>query len=321
MGSDGYFENIEKRKEECCESKENSYNTNKLKSLITYIIKRIFRKIRLQIYLDQWILLISTKKNQSFNNYKKIFPPKTHYWADPFLISHNNNYYLFFEEVFRQTNKGHISFITLDESGNIVKPPIKIIEEPFHLSYPYIFTWQDDFYMIPESSENNAIRLYKCTNFPYDWKYQYNLIQNIKAYDSTLLFHEEKWWLFANLKDHEGTSSWDELYIFYSESPISNNWKSHILNPVISDVRRARPAGKIFIRNGILYRPSQDCSLTYGYGIRINQIIKLNEKEYQEIEVKSIEPNWDKNLKAIHTMNQKDELTVIDGIIRGFKYF
>ena len=41
-----------------------------------------------------------------------------------------------------------------------------VLDEPFHMSYPYVFKWQEDFYMIPESQEANSVRLYRALDFP-----------------------------------------------------------------------------------------------------------------------------------------------------------
>ena len=112
----------------------------------------------------------------------------------------------------------------------------------------------------------------------------------------------------------------NNLYLFSSDNLFSNNWASHPLNPIISDVRKSRPAGKIFKHNGYLYRPSQDCSKDYGYRTIINKIIKINDKEYQECTVDSIEPNWMRNLKGTHTFNFSENYTVIDAKVREIKF-
>jgi hypothetical protein len=40
-----------------------------------------------------------------------------------------------------------------------------VLDEPFRLSFPYGFEWEREYYMIPESSEVNAIRLYETDPF------------------------------------------------------------------------------------------------------------------------------------------------------------
>lgn len=250
----------------------------------------------------------------ALRNFKKIVPPRDRLWADPFVIYKNNRYFIFFEEM-KYKDKGHISLIIMDELGHYEKP-IQILEKPYHLSYPFIFQWQSDYYMIPESSANKTIDAYKLEQFPDKWSFHKNLFDNIKAADTTLFFYQSKWWMFTNIQENEGTSNWTELFLFYADNPLSDNWIPHPQNPIVSDVRRARPGGNVFEHDGKLYRPSQDCSRTYGYGLKINQILVMTESEYKEVEVKYIEPDWDKDIRGIHTLNAVGMLTVVDAIYR-----
>ena len=54
------------------------------------------------------------------------------------------------------------------------------------------------------------------------------------------------------------------------------------MNPIVSDIISSRPASKIFTYKNKLYRPSQNASKKYGYGMAINEIIKLNEHKNKE---------------------------------------
>jgi hypothetical protein len=275
-----------------------------------------------KFYFKQWFLLFNLKDDSGdkFSLFNKIIPPKDRFWADPFIIFKNNLYYIFIEEYIYKNNKAHISLLIMDEKGNY-KTPIKIIDRPYHLSYPFIFEWKDEYYMIPESMGNKSIEVYKCKEFPYKWEFFIKLMENVSAVDATLFYYQEKWWLFTNIGENNGASMSDELFLFSSDNPLSVSWKSHPQNPIVSDVRSARPAGKLFLQNGYIYRPSQDCSKTYGYAVKINRVNKLNDLEYEEMEVDSIYPNWDKNITAIHTFNKENKLTIIDGKIKRSKYF
>ena len=57
-------------------------------------------------------------------------------------------------------------------------------------------------------------------------------------------------------------------------------WKPHKRNPVKSDVRNSRPAGRLFYWNGDLYRPAQDSSQRYGYAMSINRVLRLTPDEF-----------------------------------------
>ena len=97
------------------------------------------------------------------------------------------------------------------------------------------------------------------------------------------------------------------------------DWISHPMNPVVSDVTRARPAGKIFISNHKIYRPSQDCSENYGNALNISEITKLSESEYSEKLISKVRANWNKNMQRIHTYNFDDNISVIDGFTKIWK--
>ena len=282
---------------------------------------KIINSIKSLFYFDQWILLYQfNKKNnwsKSFFRFKRIIPPKDRFWADPFVYEKNDNYYIFIEELLYKENKGKISVIEIDEKGNYTAPKT-IIEKDYHLSYPFLFEEDNSLYMIPETSENNTIELYKCIDFPLKWELSKVLINNVSAVDTTILKHSNKYWLFCNIKENEGASSLDELFLFYSDS-LLGEWTNHPCNPIISDVSQSRPAGNVFEENGKLYRPSQDSSKNYGYGIKINEIIELTETSYKEETIQSIHPNWEKDLLCTHTINNSGKLTVIDALIRHRK--
>jgi hypothetical protein len=278
--------------------------------------------MRLHLVQRQFFLMFDfcDQISTSFWRFKKIYPPGDRLWTDPHVIFKGDRYYIFIEELIFKKKKGHISFIEMQESGDY-SDPVKILEEPFHLSYPHVFEDNGTFYMVPETHEANSINLYQCTDFPTGWKHRAVLMDSVEAVDSTLLFHQNKWWLFTNIAEPKGTSRDNELYLFSSDNLVSQNWKSHPLNPVISDVNRARPAGKILEREGKLYRPSQCCNPRYGYGIKINEIVMLTENDYEEREIAFIEPKWDKTLNGVHTFCHENRLTMIDGDRNKFVLF
>jgi hypothetical protein len=269
------------------------------------------RSISKKIFHYQWQLMfnLDNKKSKSYSDFKNIIPSNDRFWADPFIIFKDNIYYVFFEEFIYKKNKGHISFLTINKNGNYSKQK-KVLDRSHHLSYPFIFNYDKKYYMIPESSTNNTIDIYECLEFPKKWNFCKTLMKNITATDSTLFFKDEKWWLFTSITKDQNMKN--ELYLFYSDSPLSDNWIPHPKNPIISGVRGSRSAGKIFQENGKILRPAQDGSKRYGYGIIFYQINTLNDLDYQEKEVRTIYPDWDKKMIGIHSYDKEKELTVID---------
>lgn len=299
-------------------------NIQFLKVIFRNIISSIKYRIRMKFYFDQWILLFSFGKpgdiSRSIYKYKRVIPPSDRFWADPFVIFKNEKYFVFFEELIykKKGEMGHLSVMEITRDGTVSEPKI-ILKKPYHLSYPFIFEYSNRYYMIPESSGDATIQLYECTGFPYEWEFKMNLMENICAVDTTMFFKDNKFWLFANVSEIPGVSKSEELFLFSSDSLFSNNWKSHPANPIISDIRSARPAGRIFYHNGRLYRPSQDCSVAYGYRILLNEVIELTEEKYKEIIISDITPDWDKDVIATHTLSFDHDLTLIDAQIRKRK--
>jgi hypothetical protein len=287
--------------------------------LASFLVGRFTQALRSRIQevftLPQWILLFHFGDDflTRVGDFTQIVPPKDRFWADPHVIQREGKYYVFIEEFLFETSKGHISVLLLDESG-VLQAPVKVLERHYHLSYPSLFESDGELYMIPESSDNRTVELYRCVDFPTRWEFVRNLLEGIEAVDATVLHHDGRWWLFANLVEEPGASSWDELFLFHSESLLAKEWTPHTLNPVISDARRARPAGAILRQGARLYRPSQDCSARYGYAIHINEITRLSVDEYEEAETVSIVPDGSKDIIGTHTYAHAGRLTVLDAL-------
>jgi hypothetical protein len=124
--------------------------------------------------------------------------------------------------------------------------------------------------------------------------------------------------MFANIAQ-DGMLNHDELHLFHAPSP-HGPWQPHPRNPIKSDVRSARPAGRLFSWNGDLYRPSQDCSGQYGAATVINKVLRITTSEYQETSVSRIEARWAPNLLATHTINAAPGISVADVLVRRWRF-
>jgi len=272
------------------------------------------QKARYSFFFDQWQLAYRFRNspddpNNSFYRFTSLVPPKDKFWADPFPVKFEGKYFVFFEEYLYKDDKAHISVIELSKSGASEATPV--LKRDYHLSYPFMLHWNDRYLMIPETAANKTIEVYSAQSFPDEWKLETVLFEGIAARDATLFEVEGVWWMFVAIADTEFS---DELHLYYSESPLGP-WKPHARNPVKSDVRNSRPAGRPFYWKGDLYRPAQDSTERYGYGMRINKIVQLTPAEFREEEVSQILPQWRKDLRGTHTLNMCDDLTVIDCLI------
>ena len=317
MGETDFFSRIEKENSDLEFYDEKLFKQPTNNEMINIFAKHFKKYLRIKLqdqrYSDQWFLLFDLRDDlsKSLWRFQKIIPPTDRFYADPFPIFKNNKYYIFIEEFLYNSNKGHISVITMDKNGKYSTPK-KIIEKPYQLSYPFIFQYKRNYFMIPETLQNKTIELYKCKKFPFEWNYFKTVKNDIVSCDNTILNYNGKWWLFAS-QPFMGAGHSDELSLFYSSNPIGDEWIPHPKNPIISDVRKARCAGKIFEYNGQLYRPSQDCSRYYGRGVIFNKIKTLNELEYDEVIVDRVYPNWDKDMIGLHTFAYEKNLTMFDG--------
>lgn len=255
---------------------------------------------------------------QLFDEARLVVPPSDRFWADPFPVKAADKYYVFVEECLYASRKGHIAVMELDEEGHW-STPVKVLERNYHLSYPCVFEWAGDYYMIPETLGNRTIELYRSVSFPFQWEFVKVLIPNINATDATIMKVENRWWIFANVAQRDFPVDWNELYLYYADSP-TGQWNAHRHNPVKRDARGSRPAGRLFQYQGALNRPAQNASGRYGYAISLNRVLQLNSEHYAEEEIARILPRENRDAVGTHTINRVNELTVWDCLLRRKRF-
>ncbi len=193
--------------------------------------------------------------------------------ADPFLIQEQGKFYLFFEVL--GVDRGVVGLAT-GTDGRHWRYEHIVLEEPFHLSYPNVFKWKDDYYLVPESVAVNSVRLYKSTHFPDGWHFIKPIIAGRALVDSTVLIHGGLLWLFSSSPDNQN------LYLFYAAHP-EGPWHEHPRSPIVrGNSRDARPAGNILDTGKRLIRFSQDDEVSYGKAVRGFEIVTLTRDEYRE---------------------------------------
>ena len=294
-------------------------NLDVLRAGARLVRRYVADKCESALYREQWALAYQRGSGQRpmMGALRHLIPPKDRIWADPFPVQVGNDWYIFHEELLFASGKGTIVLTVVDDTG-VVAPPVPILERDYHLSYPFVFQWDGDWFMTPETGSHDQVELYRCAGFPSQWKLERVLLSGVRAFDPTPAFLFGKWWLFANIPAY-GAGINDELHLFSADSPVGR-WTPHRQNPIKSDVRSARPAGRIFEQRGQFYRPAQDCSARYGYAVSINHILQLNPDTYQEAEVDKILPDWGPNVVGVHTLNHAGSMTVIDCLVRRRRF-
>ncbi|XP_077253112.1 glucosamine inositolphosphorylceramide transferase 1-like [Tasmannia lanceolata] len=217
--------------------------------------------------------------------------------ADPFLFIQGDTLYLFFETKNSVTLQGDIGVARSIDKGATWKHLGIALDEEWHLSYPYVFRYLGQIYMMPESSQKGELRLYRALEFPLQWTLD-RVILKKPLVDSVIIDYNGMYWLFGSDFSRFGTKKNGELEIWHSTSPLGP-WKSHKQNPIYNTDKSfgARNAGRPFVYNGNLYRMGQDCGQTYGRRVRVFKVDVLTKDEYNEVEVPlgMIEPEKGRN--------------------------
>ncbi len=206
--------------------------------------------------------------------------PAGRYWADPFLHARGGRTFCFVEDLDARTKRGQISALEL-VGGELVERGIAL-KEPFHLSFPFLFEYQGELYMCPESCEAREIRVYRCTDFPLKWRLEKTLMRGVSAADSLLFEKAGRWWMLTSIDQAETGDHCSELYLFSADSPLSTSWMPHRQNPILVDSIGGRNGG--LIREGKrLYRLGQRQGFDrYGESLGVYEIKEISESRYTE---------------------------------------
>lgn len=233
------------------------------------------------------------------------------FYADPFPYRRGDDDFIFVEDYPHATGKAVISVVRLaGEKAALAPEPI--LEEPYHLSYPQLFDWRGETWMLPEASSGGRLTLYRAARFPDRWSAEAVLLEGCEISDATLLEQAGSWWLFATERDGYGSTS--DTMVVFSAPAVDGPWTPHPANPIVIDRRCARPGGA-FIRIGDrIFLPLQDGTNGYGGGLGLSELLRLDSDRVQLSEPLPISPEGDWPYPRIHTLNRAGRLEVIDGI-------
>lgn len=199
--------------------------------------------------------------------------------------------------------KGSIVRCDLANDGSLMVSPF--LEAEHHLSYPFILHHEKRSYLIPETHEIGAIVMYP-VNAEGVLGPPVRLLDGTHALDATVIWFSQRWWLFCS-------ESSLKLLAFHANAP-GGPWTPHRLNPLKIDVTSSRPAGPLFELDGMLLRPAQDCSTTYGAGVVLHRIVELTPERFHEDYLGRIGPELDGPYpRGFHTVNVLGDRCLVDG--------
>jgi hypothetical protein len=228
--------------------------------------------------------------------------------ADPFgYTGDDGQVNLLYEKFEYGTGLGEIARVR-PKKDNVLKRSRTMLKSEGHLSYPYVVQRDGSVYVVPEQAATGRVDLYR-VNAANDALEPVGTLLEEALLDPTLFQHEGRWWLFGTKAPLTNVA----LYAYHAER-LEGPYLPHLLNPIKLDIASARPGGTPFHHEGVLWRPAQDSSITYGGRIALNRVLELSPDRFREETVKHIGPLggsiWNKGL---HTLSSMGELTFIDG--------
>jgi hypothetical protein len=162
--------------------------------------------------------------------------------------------------------------------------------------------------MVPESSNANSVDLYRCRSFPDHWVREATLLEG-RFVDTTVWRYHGRWWLLTTRVDPHPTAA---CLLLFSSSALTGEWRFHPANPISTDARTNRGAGRLFQTGDRLIRPSQSCCPIYGASLTFHEITELSTDRYIERPVKTVTPDFGNGLCGLHTYNQAGNIELID---------
>ena len=264
------------------------------------------------------------------------------YWlADPFLFDHDGKTYVFYEAFDMIRRIGRLGYSIINPDTKTLTPPKIILKRPYHFSWPYIFEHDGEIYILPETGQDWRVKLFRAVKFPDVWTEDEILINDIHSCDSILLgnFTERGGGIrylitseeYHNTPNGEIPSCRVKNMLFEfmpgEKLKLKPNGK---INPegirVAEGDYGIRNAGKVFVSDGKLIRPGQDCrelpgvkTSPYGRGIvlfRIDSIEPYSEKEIFSVSCESIgthlKPLTGEDIVGLHTYNLSRDFEVVD---------
>lgn len=264
---------------------------------------------------ERWTIAVRKRSGsapwQGGEPFRLARPPAGHFYADPFLMSRDGRTFVFFEDFDHGAHKGRICFAEI--SDGVIGPAQVAIDADHHLSYPFVFEWNNEIYMVPESAQRSRIDLYRAVSFPREWERVQALRSDIVAVDPTIVRAGERFWLFAGIAPR-GAPAEHELHLFYADD-LLGPWHAHRGNPVSSDIRSARPAGRPFRSEYGFLRPGQDCSVRYGHAIALSIVRHINPDTYMEEPFRTITASLIGDCAGTHTFDRDDRYEIVDGVV------
>ena len=255
------------------------------------------------------IILDKNWKNCELRKGDIIVAPKRHYYADPNLFYFSGVTYLMVEDYNMKIGKACIRCFKLDEiSSSFIDLGIAV-EEKYHLSFPYTFSYDNHLFLTVESALENIVSIYSMGSNVLEW----NKINTIKLndvpnpIDPIVIYFNGLFWLIVSSDEYK-----NEMYIYYTSDLASLSWNNHPCNPIYIHEEYSRNGGMIVSEEG-LYRFAQVQGINnYGKYMNLMKIEELTTKHFREIKISTIKANFSNSICGVHTFSEKRNTIAFD---------
>lgn len=238
-----------------------------------------------------------------------VMPATRAYWmADPMLAEENGKTYMFYEAAYH--DKGRIEVVELHHDGT-TSQPVVVLEQKYHLSYPFVFQRGGEWYMIPESCAIGEIQLWKAVCFPAKWEYVTTLLKE-RAVDTTVQAFGNQFLLLTFLPQSGSERVHPRAFWL--------KWGSNICLEGLPweefDSLQVRGAGRMVADDSRYIRPVQrNREISYGDGLLFAECCSSNagygEKEIGRLDAENLcVPGW--KTDGLHTYAATEQFEVID---------
>lgn len=284
---------------------------------------RLLRKVvERVVFRTGWLVLVRSREAhqpppRDLAGFRAVEAPAGRFFADPFVVAMPDGPRLYVEDCPDGRHEGRISVLRPADDNDGWTTERVALHDLDHRAYPHVLRVDDGWLVTPDSGRNGGVDLFLDPGDGGGLRRVGHALEGVPASDPTLLWHDGLYWLFVTVTG-AGMSPWEELHVYSTES-IAGLWHPHPRNPVVADVRRARPAGRIFQTEDGLIRPGQDCSVEYGQRIVLSAITSLSTTDYEEHPIASIEPAGIPGIRRTHTYTFDGTTEALDGYRRTLR--
>ncbi len=203
--------------------------------------------------------------------------------ADPFLFPGTDRWHMFFEIFNADRDPDAVIGHATSPDGIRWEYDQVVLKTGKHLSFPYVFEWEGDHYMIPETggAGDGMVELFEAVDFPTEWRRHAIPVSSDHESDDAVVFRwDGRWWALV------GDDSIEGAYLYYTQSLTRDDWHAHPENPVITDrPTAARPGGRPLVTDDGVVLFYQDCADAYGERVRAYEITALDTETFADREL------------------------------------